>query len=263
MVMEAALPEVTVHATGPVTSTERAYAARKIMHLLRVAPAPVLFAKVDLIAEPDPARDRPAVVKAELDVNGRLVRAHVAAATMLVAVDLVEARLRQRLDRLGSALGSRRLRHRDDRSWHHGDVAEHRPDYHPRPVDEREVVRHKTFAVAPMSPDEAVLDLELLDHAFFLFNDAATGEDCVVVRAEGGGYELLRPEPDGVVDAVAPIRASTRHGPPMPLEDALDVLNLSEDRFVFFRDIDSGRGRVLYRRYDGHYGLITPADDGP
>ncbi|MBO1414556.1 sigma 54 modulation/S30EA ribosomal C-terminal domain-containing protein, partial [Streptomyces sp. FH025] len=29
--------------------------------------------------------------------------------------------------------------------------------------------------------------------------------------------------------------------------------------FVFYTDTSTGRGNVLYRRYDGHYGLITPA----
>jgi len=259
MVTDVTRPEVTVHATGAVTRNERAYAARKIDHLLRIAPGPVLFAKADLVAEADPARERPAIVKAELDVNGRLVCAHVAAATMFAAIDLVEARLRQRLERLADAQTARRLRHRDDQSWHHGDLVSHRPHYHPRPPDEREVVRHKTFAVAPMTPDEAVLDLELLDHEFYLFEDADSGVDCVVARADGAGYELFCPEPNGPVDSVAPVSVSPRHAPPMALEDAVELLDLSEDRFVFYRDVASGRGRVLYRRYDGHYGLITPA----
>lgn len=260
MMNEAARPEVTVHATGPVTRTERAYAASKITQLLRIAPGPVLFAKADLVVETDPARERPAIVKAELDVNGRLVRAHFAAATMFAAVDLVEARLRQRLERLADTPTARRLRHRDDKSWHHGDPVVHRPHYHPRPPDEREVVRHKTFAVAPTTPDEAVLDLELLDHAFYLFQDADSGADCVVARADGAGYELFCPQPNGPIDSVAPISVSPRHAPPMALEDAVELLDLSEDRFVFYRDAASGRGMVLYRRYDGHYGLITAAD---
>jgi hypothetical protein len=46
----------------------------------------------------------------------------------------------------------------------------------------------------------------------------------------------------------------------MALEDAVELLDLSEDRFVFYGDTASGRGQVLYRRYDGHYGLITAAD---
>jgi len=260
MVMDVTRPEVTVHTTGAVTSTERAYAARKVEHLLKVAPGPVLFAKVDLVAEADPARERPAIVKAEFDVNGRLVCAHVAAATMFAAVDLVEARLRQRLERLADAQTARRLRHRDDQSWHHGDPVAHRPHYHPRPAEEREVVRHKTFAVAPMTTDEAVLDLELLDHEFFLFEHAGSGADCVVARADGEGYELFCPEPFGPVDSVAPVSVSLRHAAPMALEDAVELLDLSDDRFVFFRDVASDRGRVLYRRYDGHYGLITAGE---
>jgi ribosome-associated translation inhibitor RaiA len=258
--MEATNPEVAVHATGPVTKTERAYASRKIAQLLRIAPGPVLFAKADLVSETDPARERPAIVKAELDVNGRLVRAHVAAATMFAAVDLVEARLRHRLERLAETGAARRLRHRSDQSWHHGDPAAHRPHYHPRPPDEREVIRHKTFAVAPMTPDEAILDLELLDHEFYLFQDTDSSVDCVVARADGAGYELLCSEASGPVDSVAPISLSPRHAPTMALEDAVELLDLSEDRFVFYGDTASGRGQVLYRRYDGHYGLITAAD---
>ena len=58
--------------------------------------APVLFARVDLRLFSDPARERPADAKASLDVNGSLVRAHVAAATITEAVDLLDARLRER-----------------------------------------------------------------------------------------------------------------------------------------------------------------------
>ena len=36
-------------------------------------------------------------------------------------------------------------------------------------------------------------------------------------------------------------------------------LELSGEPFVFYLDPDTGRGRVLYLRYDGHYGQITAA----
>jgi hypothetical protein len=42
--------------------------------------------------------------------------------------------------------------------------------------------------------------------------------------------------------------------------DAIARLNLSGEGFLFYLDPDSGRGRVLYLRYDGHYGLITAAE---
>ena len=36
--------------------------------------------------------------------------------------------------------------------------------------------------------------------------------------------------------------------------------NLAKEPFVFFLDEATGRGRVVYRRYDGHYGLVATAD---
>jgi ribosome-associated translation inhibitor RaiA len=242
-----------------VTSTERAYAARKIEHLRRLAPAPVLFVRVDLVMEPDPGRERPAVARAEFDVDGRLVRAHVAAPTMLSAVDLVESRLRRRLERIARRTQSVAMRHRDEHSWHHGDVREHRPEWFPRPVDERAIVRRKTFALAPMTVDEAVVDLELLDHEFHLFREITTGNDCVVTYRAGDGYELLVPATSVGVEAEPPVQLSDRRAVQSTLDDARALLDATDERFVFF--LDAGRGRVLYRRYDGNYGLITPADE--
>ena len=43
----------------------------------------------------------------------------------------------------------------------------------------------------------------------------------------------------------------------MTEEQAVEHLDLAGDAFVFHLDPGTGRGRVLYRRYDGHYGLIT------
>ena len=41
---------------------------------------------------------------------------------------------------------------------------------------------------------------------------------------------------------------------------AVDRPNLTGQPFLLYADPDSGRGRLLYHRYDGHYGLIGPAD---
>lgn len=44
------------------------------------------------------------------------------------------------------------------------------------------------------------------------------------------------------------------------LEEAIDLLDASEQPFVFFLDPQTGRGRVLYRRYEGHYGLLSQSE---
>ncbi len=256
--------QVVVQARGEVSAAERAYAQDKVEHLLPLAPGPVLFARVELVEHADPARERPAFAKAELDVNGRLVRAHIAAATMFEAVDLLEARLRERLDRFAHHEEAKHLRARGrgEHEWHHGDWAPARLSYFPRPAGEREIVRHKTFAVGEMTPDEAAFDLELLDHDFYLFKNLETGEDNVLARSEGDGYELLEPSTSSSLAATAaPIRHRATRPPRLSTEEAVDLFDQGVEPFVFFVDPEDGRGRILYRRYDGHYGLITPAEE--
>ncbi|MFI8458033.1 sigma 54 modulation/S30EA ribosomal C-terminal domain-containing protein [Kitasatospora sp. NPDC085464] len=47
--------------------------------------------------------------------------------------------------------------------------------------------------------------------------------------------------------------------PELTVAEAVSRLDLTGLPFVFFTDTATGRGNVLYHRYDGHYGLITPA----
>ncbi|MBQ8194554.1 MAG: ribosome-associated translation inhibitor RaiA [Oscillospiraceae bacterium] len=59
---------------------------------------------------------------------------------------------------------------------------------------EYEVIRYKTFALKPMTVDEAILQMNLLDHEFFMFKNAETGLVNVVYRREEGNYSVLVPE---------------------------------------------------------------------
>src|SRR3982751_5749547 len=94
-----ATADVVVQARGEVTPEESEYAVTKIGRLSGLVAAPVLYARVVVTVHEDPARDRPVSAKGELDVNGRLVGAHVAAGTVPEAVDRLDARLRERLER--------------------------------------------------------------------------------------------------------------------------------------------------------------------
>ena len=55
-----------------------------------------------------------------------------------------------------------------------------------------EVVRRKRFPIKPMSVEEAILQMDLLEHTFFVFRDvAADGAVSVVYRRKNGGYGLI------------------------------------------------------------------------
>ena len=56
------------------------------------------------------------------------------------------------------------------------------------------MVRTKRFFVRVMTPEEAILQMNLLDHEFFMFRDDESGEINVVYRRKDGDYGLLVPE---------------------------------------------------------------------
>ncbi len=245
--------EVSVTTRGEVPEAAKEYAADKIAQLARLTDKPILFAQVKLTLEPNPSRQRPALAEATLDVNGNQVRAHVAADVFEEAIDLLEGRLRRNITKHAERVDRETVRHAPEGR------PPHRPEHLDRPVDEREVVRHKTFALQPMRWDEAAFDLDVLGHDFYLFTELDSGVDCVVCHGESGGTEVM-PGDEATSEALHLVD-DLHVGPVAPvlrLDEAEERLDVGHEPFVFFIDADSARGNVVYRRFDGHYGLITP-----
>lgn len=65
------------------------------------------------------------------------------------------------------------------------DMVEDQSDY--------EVVRRKVIELSPMSVDEAILQMNLLGHSFFLFKDGETGNVNLVYRRDDGNFAVLEP----------------------------------------------------------------------
>ena len=236
-------PTVQVTTRGAVPHRQVEYARRKLAAVAGYTRQPVRSVTAVLEVSADPAREWPSMVEATLDVDGTPVRAHVAAPLLHEAIDLLEDRLRRQLVQLQDRS---RTRHRwtrvvDEHEWRHGAAAAVRGEYYPRPAEEREVIRRKTFALGPMTLDEAAFDMELLGHEFYLFTDVVTGEAAVVHSLEPGPY--------------------VHEGPAQRLSEAqaIERLDVGGEPFVFFQESADAPARVLYRRYDGHYGLITAA----
>lgn len=61
------------------------------------------------------------------------------------------------------------------------------------PESEYEVIRHKKFVMRPMDVEEAILQMNLLGHTFFMFANAETGETNVVYKRADGKYAVLEP----------------------------------------------------------------------
>ena len=249
-----AVCEVELLTRGVITQRDRKQAIEKVQALCELGHEPVLAAVLKLKVRTKATLELPAIAEASLDLNGTPIRAHATGHSITEAVDLLHDRL------------SRRLRRRRDRledRHHEPEPIPNHAGYSAVPSDEREVVRHKTLAMHPMSLEEAADEMDQLDHGFYLFLDADHDLDRVVYR-NGDGSVYVVPAVAGEDlpgDTRPPIRSGSVVLSHLPLTEAEALLDETDDAFVFFADPDSDldRGNVLYRRFDGHYGLITPA----
>jgi hypothetical protein len=247
---------------GDVPKFAAGLAAAKVGSLLRMAPEPVLFARVTLTMAADRAVGRPATVRVNVDLNGRLIHAGAAAATAREAVERMGDRLRIRLERAARNWAATRgskpvsLPH----EWRHESIPRSRTPYFPRPPEDRTTVRRTSYALAPQTPAEAAADLEALGFEFHLFTDLATRQDSVIYRTDGG-YRMARARPGTgwPGPANASITVSDRPAPRLTPAAAVGRLEAFGQPFVFFVDSETGRGSLVYHRYDGHYGLVAPA----
>lgn len=254
----AQLAQVEVTARGQISAPARSDAATQVAAVLRQASEPVRHARVTLTRLSGPALARPVVAEANLDLNGRFVRAQVAAADPREAIDLLVPRLRRRLARLARHWQARST-DRPDPNWRSAGRPTDRPDYQPRSPGERELVARTLYQPAGATADEAAFDLELMDYDFHVFVDAASGCDSMIYRVGADSYRMVQlvPHPDRQVTAV-PLTVSDQPAPRLSLAEAVTRLDHSGAPFLFFADTASGRGCALYRRYDGHYGLVAP-----
>jgi hypothetical protein len=238
------------------------YARQRISALGDHLTEPVFHTRIRLTRETDPAFDRPVLAQANLTLKGRLVRAQVAGRNAYEAVDRLRERVQELLRRTDRDWEARRGGRSSPESgeWRRGDERADRPDFFPRPLEEREVIRHKSFAPHRITPDEAAFEMDQLDYDFHLFTDVDTARDAVVYRDGATGYRMQRLGGEGPSPETDQVTFNPHAPAKLTLEDAEQALELGGLPFVFFIDRSSGRGSVLYHRYDGHYGLITPAD---
>lgn len=256
--------DVAVTSRGRVAAAEKDHAYERVGVLDRYVSDPVLGARVMLTYERNRRLERPARAEGELNVNGHMLRGRVASATMAQAIDELGRHLERQLNDFVDrrARLERRPGELEPGEWHHGASSPPRPSYFRRPVEERSLVRRKTFALGPIGPLQAVSELLELDHDFYLFLDAETGADAVAYHRDDGRIGLIYPHEarprtpagEGLV------WETTRLSAPITLEAAVAEMNAVAHRFMFFINAETARGNVIYLRYDGNYGLIEPAE---
>lgn len=151
-------------------------------------------AEVHLFEERNPRiADKKDVCEVTLEGHGHHVRTKVAAADPFSAVDAAAQKLEHQLHKLKTKLVSRSHPRRNGHAAPDPGtlVTEDGDQEGDRSGD---IVRTKTFAGKPMTVQEALLQLDLLGHDFFLFTNADTQRANVLYRRKAGGIGLIEQE---------------------------------------------------------------------
>lgn len=125
------------------------------------------------------------IIEVTIYHNGMIYRAEVSDADMYASIDKVEdvleRQIRKQKTRLEKQLKSGAFTMPTD----FGEVEEEK---------EFKIVKNKKYENKPMSVEEAILQMNLLGHAFYIFNNADTMDKNVVYKRKDGNYGLIELE---------------------------------------------------------------------
>ena len=166
-----------------VTDSIREYAEEKLSKLERQLADPTRV-ELELAVERNPSISQNHVAEATIWTKGPILRAREASADHKASIDQLVDKLERQVKRYREKRRSRRQQ---------VPAAEIPEDAIPIEEEPR-IVKSKQFAIKPMGPEEAVLQLELVGHDFFVFQNADSGEVNVVYRRRDGAYGLIEPQ---------------------------------------------------------------------
>ena len=125
-------------------------------------------------------------IEVTIPVKGHIIRAEESSSDMYVSIDLVEEILERQLKKYKNKL--------IDKKQSAPSFSEAFLQEDASAEEEISIVKSKKFAVKPMDPEEACVQMELLGHNFYVFLNAETEEVNVVYKRKGGTYGLIEPE---------------------------------------------------------------------
>lgn len=142
------------------------------------------FTEVHVTLSVEKARQR---VEVTAPLNGFILRGEEETEDMYSSIDLVVDKLERQMEKYRQKIGKKRTKTIKDEPSFILDSDE-------EIVGKDAIVRNKKFPAKPMSVDEAVMQMNLIGHSFFVFMNAETEDMNVVYKRKDGDYGLMEPE---------------------------------------------------------------------
>jgi putative sigma-54 modulation protein len=169
-----------------VSDSIRRYAEEKLAKLDRQLHE-LTQVEVELWTEKNPSIAANQVAEATIWTKGPTLRAREASTDMKASIDQLTDKLLRQVEHYRAKRSRKQARG-------NGIPAPGGPMSIPDQEQSPQIVKTKQFAVKPMTAEEAVLQLELVGHDFFVFQNDESGKINVLYRRKDGGYGLIEPQ---------------------------------------------------------------------
>jgi len=140
--------------------------------------------ELELAVERNPSIAENQVAEATVWTKGPILRASERSTDMRASIDLLAVKLERQVHRYRDKRRRGQARHQEHVDGRQAATAEEEPL----------IVKTKQFPVKPMTPEEAVLQLELIGHDFFVFRNVESDDVNVLYRRRDGNYGLIEPQ---------------------------------------------------------------------
>lgn len=126
-------------------------------------------------------------VEVTIPLKNVILRAEETREDLYAAIDVVVDKLERQIRKNKTKLQSKKMREKLAKDFMFDAIeAEENED--------EKIVKRKTIEVKPMSEEEAILQMELLEHQFYIFKDAETSNIAVVYKRKEGNYGIIESE---------------------------------------------------------------------
>lgn len=184
----------------PISDSLKKYAEDKIGKTVTQLEVGAIACEIVLYREKNKAIPNAAVCEVTVIMPGHVARVEESEEDMFAAIDVSAAKIARQLRKFKTRVQSKRTRKNEQM------VDYQHEDGHPESeldldrlmdeLTEDEIVRRKKIPYSPMTEEEAMVEIDLLGHDFFVYTDRDSGNVHVLYRRGDGSLGLLMPEDD-------------------------------------------------------------------
>lgn len=184
----------------PVSDSLRKYAEDKIGDAVENLDVDAIACEIILYREKNPSNPNPAICEVTVIMKGHVARVEESEQDMFAAIDVAAAKIARQLRKFKTRIIDKRKKKTEQA------ISTRDKDAHPETEldldalmselsgEDDEIVRRKKITYTPLTEEEAMVQIDLLGHDFFIYTDRDTNDIHLLYRRSEGGYGVITPK---------------------------------------------------------------------